>query len=162
CAAFDAVWMRLFTAERPFAPRSDLALNESVESAKSADQPQRPRVRRLLVKLLAGLVVSMVAAAIAWWQWPSGKVGSDEGVAPEESPPIAPTADGPVEPVDPSAAGREKVDLGMVLVVGVLLAIGGIRARRRRSFVPGPWRYSLQVPPATRPVLDRDAVVDGA
>ncbi len=51
--------------------------------------------------------------------------------------------------------------LGMILLV--FAAIGGwLGARARRRFVPGPWRYTLAVPPATKPVLPRKAIEDAA
>jgi hypothetical protein len=160
------VWTQLFATTRPISPRSELTPNEPADPVESVGGSLRSLVRRLLVGLLAGLGVGMVAAALVWWQWPSGgTTAPDAGVTPDASPPIAPAENGPIEP-DPSTAGQENVVFGIVLVSSLLLvgglAIGRIRSRRRRNFVPGPWKYSLQVPLVTRPVLDEDSVVDGA
>ena len=47
-----------------------------------------------------------------------------------------------------------------VLVAAVLSALSATRARR--GFLPGPWRYALEIPPATRPALPRTAIEDAA
>src|SRR5262249_50637560 len=49
---------------------------------------------------------------------------------------------------------------GMLLIGGITL--GKIQARRRKRFVPGPWKYSLRAPAATRPALSRDDIEEGA
>jgi hypothetical protein len=113
---------------------------------------------------------------------PDAPAAPDAPVAPDA--PAAPVADASVSAVVPGSASdaprderrieaveasgpwRELVSWGMLFVGGALLvgglALGDVRARQRKRFVPGPWRYSLRVPKVTRPVLDGDDIVDGA
>jgi hypothetical protein len=86
----------------------------------------------------------------------------DEAPAPTTEPQAAPL---PMLPQPESPAAFDPTYAGfavgaIVLAAAAAAALLGARARRR--FLPGPWRYALAIPPASKPVLSRLAIEDAA
>ncbi|MBA3540776.1 MAG: hypothetical protein H0T79_14285 [Deltaproteobacteria bacterium] len=93
--------------------------------------------------------------------------------SPEPPPPVTPALAEPVDdedtvpplpPPSPTSLAWMMIPIaslgGAILALALVLVVRGFR--RRRTFVAGPWRYQLRVPPARRDVLPRLAIDDGA
>jgi outer membrane protein OmpA-like peptidoglycan-associated protein len=170
---FDACWERWMHASA--------ARVEEQRAPAPAPSPRRwPRAVGAAAAVLAGaLVVWFVARGQHAAAPPAVQ---DAGPPPADAPTQAPTGpsssfvppptrtdvppppkhSSPPEPAHDARAAALAIAAAGVGFLIVLAGAASLVARRRRQFLPGPWRYRVDIPDAKKPALSRLDIEDGA